>query len=87
MQAYFWCWVDWAYDSRTLADGAWVILTVCFVLALAGALAYEAKAGDEWDSGCVSPNLISAVGIGSYRTEYTYRCDSGRLYKADTMLR
>lgn len=87
MKPFFLLWVRWLAEGRWVADAAWVLAVSSALVMAAIWLSYDAKAKAEWDSVCYHPVLIGTVGKSRGRSEYTYRCDSGRLYKVETLLR
>ena len=89
MVAAFWFYIRWAVDRDTLEWIAWSLSIIVMVGLFSALVSYEAKSQYESDSACVDPVLVSLEPsrCRPYSTTYHYRCDSGRPYTTDLMLR
>jgi len=78
----------WATEAETIESLAWAMAVTAMMIGLASTVSYWEKAKHESDSGCYAPELLSITSRGRrLMPAYRYKCDSGREYEADTLLR
>lgn len=80
--------LSWGIDRDMMMDAGFCFLAICTILWGCCLISSEEQEKQRTDTGCYAPELLSVTSRGRrLMPVYRYRCDSGREYEADTLLR